>query len=164
MEQEEIEAAIRHSEELERVRKDREKERIRSKIMSKLPPEPKDEKDEGKPVSKLRFRIPVKAHDDDEDTEREGATEKKGSGRANGIVAGPSSSSTGGNQQLERRFLASSPLQTVLDYLTTEGYHSSEFKVLSSWPRRDVSIASFECTRHCTRVRNDIAATYYNYI
>ena len=65
MEQEEIEAAIRHSQELERVRKDREKERIRSKIMSKLPPEPKDEKDEGQPVSKLRFRIPVKAHDDE---------------------------------------------------------------------------------------------------
>ena len=140
MEQEEIEAAIRHSQELERVRKDREKERIRSKVMSKLPPEPRDEKDEGQPVSKLRFRVPVKAHADDEDTEREGTTEKKASGRANGMVAGPSSSSTGGSQQLERRFLASSSLQTVLDYLTTEGYHSSDFKVLLSWPRRDLTM------------------------
>ena len=139
MEQEEIEAAIRHSEELERERKEREKQRIRSKIMSKLPPEPNDEKDEGQPVSKLRFRVPVKANDDEDHTEQ-GATDKKGSGRANGMVAGPSSSSTGGKQQFERRFFASSPLQTVLDYLTTEGYPSSEFKLLSSWPRRDVSI------------------------
>lgn len=140
MEQEKIDAAIRHSEELERGRKEREKQRIRSKIMSKLPQEPKDEKDEGQPVSKLRFRVPVKAHDDDMD---QGETDKKASGRANGIVAGASSSSTGGKQQLERRFLASSPLQTLLDYLTAEGYPSSEFKVLSSYPRRDVSIVRF---------------------
>ena len=45
-------------------------------------------------------------------------------------------------QSLERRFLASDTLQTVLDYLTIEGFHHEEYKVLSSWPRRDVSILS----------------------
>ena len=40
---------------------------------------------------------------------------------------------------LERRFLASDSLQTVLDYLTIEGFPEEEYKVLSSWPRRDVS-------------------------
>ena len=43
-------------------------------------------------------------------------------------------------QSLERRFLATDTLQTVLDYLTIEGFHHEEYKVLSSWPRRDVSI------------------------
>ena len=42
-------------------------------------------------------------------------------------------------QSLERRFLATDTLQTVLDYLTIEGFHHEEYKVLSSWPRRDVS-------------------------
>ena len=129
-----MEAAIRHSEEIERERKEREKARIRSKIMSKLPLEPKEEKEEGQPVSKLRFRVPIKDHD--EDLDNEPVNDKKNSGRANGIVGAGNST---GNQQLERRFLASHTLQTVLDYLTTEGYPSSDFKVLSSWPRRDVS-------------------------
>ena len=106
--------------------------------MSKLPSEPKEEKDEGKPVSQLRFRVPIKAHDNDEGDGQNAADQvadkKAPSGPANGMVTG-----NGGKQLLERRFLASSPLQTVLDYLTTEGYPSSEFKVLSSWPRRDVS-------------------------
>ena len=44
-----------------------------------------------------------------------------------------------GKQSLERRFLASDSLQTVLDYLTIEGFPHEEYKVLSSWPRRDVS-------------------------
>ena len=132
LEQERIEAAIRHSEEMEKDRKDREMAKLRSKIMSKLPKEPKEEKDEGQPVSKLRFRVPIQAHDDGSDEE---SRDKKHSGPPNGIVGGKS---TGGNQ-LERRFLASQSLQTVLDYLTTEGYPSSEYKVLSSYPRRDVS-------------------------
>ena len=132
LEQERLEAAIRHSEEIERERIEKEKARIRSKIMSKLPLEPKEEKDEGQPVSKLRFRVPVRVHDDLE-MECEGS-KKKIVSQANGIVKGGT-----GNQQLERRFLASNTLQTVLDYLTTEGYPSSDFKVLSSWPRRDVS-------------------------
>ena len=50
-----------------------------------------------------------------------------------------------GKQSLERRFLASDSLQTVLDYLTIEGFHSEEYKVLSSWPRRDVSFIFFCC-------------------
>ena len=49
-------------------------------------------------------------------------------------------------QSLERRFLATDTLQTVLDYLTIEGFHHEEYKVLSSWPRRDVSI--FSCLDH----------------
>jgi len=129
MEKERIEAAIRHSEEMEQERKDREMARLRSKIMSKLPKEPKEEKDEGQPVSKLRFRVPTRANDDSDD-------ESKHRGQPNGLASGGSNS--GGNQ-LERRFLASQTLQTVLDYLTTEGYPSSEYKVLSSWPRRDLT-------------------------
>ena len=47
-----------------------------------------------------------------------------------------------GSQQnsgfLIRRFLASNTLQTMIDYLTSEGYPSQEYKILSSWPRRDV--------------------------
>ena len=37
-----------------------------------------------------------------------------------------------------RRFLADEPLQVLLDYLLVEGYPQEEFKVLSSWPRKDV--------------------------
>ena len=131
MEQERIDAAIRHSEEMEKERKDREMARLRSKIMSKLPKEPKEEKDEGQPVSKLRFRVPIRAHEDSDDSE-----DNKHPGQSNGMASAGNNS--GGNQ-LERRFLASQTLQTVLDFLTTEGYPSSEYKVLSSWPRRDVS-------------------------
>jgi hypothetical protein len=47
-------------------------------------------------------------------------------------------------QWLERRFLANDPIRIVFDYLTVEGYPTEEFKVLSSWPRRDVSYKSFE--------------------
>jgi hypothetical protein len=50
-----------------------------------------------------------------------------------------SSFSDASKQWLERRFLASNPISVVFDYLTVEGYPSEEFKVLSSWPRRDVS-------------------------
>jgi len=45
-----------------------------------------------------------------------------------------------GKQSLERRFLASDSLQTVLDYLTIEGFPHEEYKVLSSWPRRDLTV------------------------
>ena len=51
-------------------------------------------------------------------------------------------------QSLERRFLASDTLQTVLDYLTIEGFHHEEYKVLSSWPRRDVSILTIPYQGH----------------
>jgi len=42
-------------------------------------------------------------------------------------------------QWLERRFLATDSISVVFDFLTVEGYPSDEYKVLSSWPRRDVS-------------------------
>nr|CAH0098300.1 unnamed protein product [Daphnia galeata] len=38
-----------------------------------------------------------------------------------------------------RRFLADEPLQVLLDYLLVEGFPQSEFKVLSSWPRKDLT-------------------------
>merc|ERR1712173_289656 len=91
-----------------------------------------EEKDEGQPVSKLRFRIPITVDDDNSDEE----SKAKNPDRPNGIVSG---ASTSANNQIERRFLASETLQTVLDYLTTEGFSSSDFKVLSSWPRRDLT-------------------------
>lgn len=42
-------------------------------------------------------------------------------------------------QFLERRFHADTPLQTLLNFLIVQGYPTEEYKVLSSWPRRDVS-------------------------
>lgn len=45
----------------------------------------------------------------------------------------------GDNSNLERRFLPSDSLQTLLDYLTSKGFNSDDFKVLSSWPRRDLT-------------------------
>merc|ERR1712223_1324992 len=119
-------------ERIEKERKGQEMARLRSKLKSKLPKEPKEEKEEGKPVSKLRFRVPAATHGEDSDDE----LDNKNSDRPNGIVSG---SSIFSNNQIERRFLASETLQTVLDYLTTEGYPSTEFKVLSSWPRRDLT-------------------------
>ena len=41
---------------------------------------------------------------------------------------------------LERRFQPETPLQILLNYLIVEGYPTDEYKVLSTWPRRDVSI------------------------
>lgn len=38
-----------------------------------------------------------------------------------------------------RRFMADEQLQVLLDYLLVEGYPHNEYKVLSSWPRKDVS-------------------------
>ena len=46
----------------------------------------------------------------------------------------------GGNNNLERRFLPGDTLQVVFDYLAVEGFPVEDHKVLSSWPRRDVSI------------------------
>ena len=39
----------------------------------------------------------------------------------------------------ERRFLPTDALQVVLDFLVVEGFDMKEHKLLSSWPRRDVS-------------------------
>lgn len=38
-----------------------------------------------------------------------------------------------------RRFLISEPLQTVLNYVTVRGFPTDQFKVISSWPRRDLT-------------------------
>ncbi|XP_063283871.1 FAS-associated factor 1 isoform X1 [Pelobates fuscus] len=40
---------------------------------------------------------------------------------------------------LERRFLGSNPLQVVLDFVASKGYPCHEFKLLSTFPRRDIS-------------------------
>lgn len=39
----------------------------------------------------------------------------------------------------ERRFLASSNLQVVFDFVASKGYPWEEFKLLGTFPRRDVS-------------------------
>lgn len=40
---------------------------------------------------------------------------------------------------LERKFQSDTPLQTLFNFLIVEGYPTEEYKLLSSWPRRDVS-------------------------
>ncbi|XP_033213036.1 FAS-associated factor 1 [Belonocnema kinseyi] len=40
---------------------------------------------------------------------------------------------------LERRFQPETPLQILLNYLIVEGYPTDEYKVLSTWPRRDLT-------------------------
>lgn len=49
-----------------------------------------------------------------------------------------------GGKFLERRLQQDTPLQILLNFLTVEGYPTEEFKVLSSWPRRDVSYSLIE--------------------
>lgn len=44
-----------------------------------------------------------------------------------------------GGKFLERKFKPDTPLQILLNFLIVEGYPTDEYKVLSSWPRRDVS-------------------------
>lgn len=43
---------------------------------------------------------------------------------------------------LERRFLASDNLQVLFDYLYVNGFGQEEYKVISSWPRRDLTTLS----------------------
>lgn len=40
---------------------------------------------------------------------------------------------------MERRFLAKSKLDTLLKFIASKGFPIDEYKVISSWPRRDVS-------------------------
>ncbi|KAJ8928857.1 hypothetical protein NQ314_018514 [Rhamnusium bicolor] len=42
-------------------------------------------------------------------------------------------------ENIERRFQANTPLKVLLDFLIVKGYPTEEYKVISSWPRRDVS-------------------------
>lgn len=44
-----------------------------------------------------------------------------------------------GGKLLERRFLPDSKLQVLINYLIVEGYPHDEYKILSSWPRRDLT-------------------------
>ena len=44
-------------------------------------------------------------------------------------------------QTLTRRFLAVNTLQVLLNYVTSCGYHATDYKVLTTFPRRDVSRA-----------------------
>jgi len=108
IERENIEAAIRDSEEMERQRAEREKDEKCAEIKATLPDEPKEEKEEGKEVSKLRFMLP-----------RDKPVDGKGT--------------------LDRRFLASEKVQVVINYLAAKGFPASDYKVLSSYPRRDIT-------------------------
>ena len=40
---------------------------------------------------------------------------------------------------LTRRFLAQHPLQVLLNFVTSKGFHMEEYKVITTFPRRDVS-------------------------
>ncbi|KAG5894965.1 hypothetical protein JTB14_023313 [Gonioctena quinquepunctata] len=42
-------------------------------------------------------------------------------------------------ENLERRFQANTSLKVLLDYLVVKGYPTEEYKVISSWPRRDLT-------------------------
>ena len=49
-------------------------------------------------------------------------------------------------QLLQRKFYIQNKLKEVLNFLTASGYFSEEFKVLSSWPRRDLTTESIDRT------------------
>ncbi|CAH1169526.1 unnamed protein product [Phaedon cochleariae] len=42
-------------------------------------------------------------------------------------------------ENIERRFQANTQLKILLDFLIVQGYPTDEFKVISSWPRRDLT-------------------------
>lgn len=43
-------------------------------------------------------------------------------------------------EYVERRFLATDKLDTLLAFIASKGFPIDEYKVISSWPRRDVSV------------------------
>lgn len=43
---------------------------------------------------------------------------------------------------LNRRFLGTTLLSALFSYLVTNGYRTEEYKVLTTYPRRDVSICN----------------------
>lgn len=43
----------------------------------------------------------------------------------------------------ERRFLAANGLQVVFDYVASKGFPKDEYKLLSTFPRRDVSVSYY---------------------
>ncbi|XP_058055026.1 FAS-associated factor 1 isoform X2 [Anopheles bellator] len=46
---------------------------------------------------------------------------------------------TPSGEMLERKFMVETRLELLLNYITAEGYLIDEFKVISSWPRRDLT-------------------------
>ncbi|XP_050305515.1 FAS-associated factor 1 [Anthonomus grandis grandis] len=42
-------------------------------------------------------------------------------------------------ENIERRFTADTPLRVLLDFMIVQGYPTEEYKVISSWPRRDLT-------------------------
>uniref|UniRef100_A0A182KBG4 UBX domain-containing protein n=1 Tax=Anopheles christyi TaxID=43041 RepID=A0A182KBG4_9DIPT len=53
---------------------------------------------------------------------------------------------TPAGEMLERKFTVDTPLELLLNYITAEGYLIDEFKVISSWPRRDLTTLNHEST------------------
>uniref|UniRef100_A0A182IMQ1 Uncharacterized protein n=1 Tax=Anopheles atroparvus TaxID=41427 RepID=A0A182IMQ1_ANOAO len=53
---------------------------------------------------------------------------------------------TPSGEMLERKFYVDTPLQLLLNYITAEGYLTDEFKVISSWPRRDLTTLEQDST------------------
>lgn len=53
---------------------------------------------------------------------------------------------TPSGEMLERKFYIETPLQLLLNYITAEGYLTNEFKVISSWPRRDLTTLDMDST------------------
>lgn len=49
---------------------------------------------------------------------------------------------------MERRFFATDFLDTLLKFVASKGFPIDEYKVISSWPRRDVSTHKIECMYH----------------
>jgi hypothetical protein len=47
---------------------------------------------------------------------------------------------------LQRQFFIANKLQALFDFVTTHGYFSEQYKLLSSWPRKDLAIESPEQT------------------
>ncbi|CAK1550719.1 unnamed protein product [Leptosia nina] len=50
------------------------------------------------------------------------------------------------NECLERRFHATDTLAALLDFLASKGYPQENYKVISSWPRRDLTTESHSST------------------
>ena len=43
-------------------------------------------------------------------------------------------------KMLTRRFLANQPLQVLFSFLTSQGYHMTDYQLSQAYPHRDVSI------------------------
>lgn len=106
--------------ESEKAEEEAKKERYRLEVEASLPPEPPE--GSGDSMTKIRFRLPK-----GENLERRFTSDTRLKVRFKTDVT---------NTALLILFL----LQVLLDYLIVKGYPITEYKVISSWPRRDVSI------------------------